>query len=704
MTSIATGAASSYDIQLVGGGSASVGTEAVATVYGMQAGSGADTLTNLGSIDLLASSNLISDSVSLKFAGSSSADSNSTATSAAAGMDGGDGLNTIVNGEAAELSVDALAFASSKNGMKTFAGTIEANGNSTAEATATGILGGEAADSIVNRSVGVPIPGLEFEKGIQVQSNATASTTTDAALFAGHPVSTSISQAITAAVGIDSGGGWDYIANEGLLLAGSFAKTASYAEADTDFMETVSVAESASDATASGIKVGDGDNTVINGVQGVIDVDSVSENKSMTITITFPFLYDFPLEIPIESVAAYAVSDEHATAIAEFTSNATGILAGSGNNDIANLGTVIVTAISSPDSHALASSNETTANALAETGGAATASGIAAGDGNNSISSDGMLSVSATTTGTALADYTSTHLDLAEAYAGAGGYQLTSSATGISAGDGVNHVESRGMLTVTSSVSADAEGHSNTNWAKNRGNAFAGGSSEAMGISLGNGKNLVTVHDSLTVSATAVASARGLGEDYATASAGSSASAAGISMGDGGSSAVNYGTIDVSATATAAAVVSVGADSTVAASADAVGIESGGGDDLVIQYGTIKTTETANGATSSGTAITTAGGNDTVVLGAGSTTTGTIDLGIGDDTLMFLGTATVNGAIAPGAGSNTLVFDGTGTLGYRFAGFENAVKQGAGTFTLAELPTMQRLEISQGVLQVNTDY
>lgn len=703
LTSIATGAASSYDIQLAGGGSASVGTEAVATVYGMQAGSGADILTNLGSIDLLASSSLISDSVSLKFAGSSSADSNSTATSAAAGMDGGNGLNSIVNGEAAELNVDALAFASSKNGMKTFAGTIEANGNSTAEATATGILGGEAADSIVNRSVGVPI-GLEFEKGIQVQANAIASTTTDAALFAGHPVSTSISQATTAAVGIDSGGGGNYIANEGLLLAGSYAKTASYAEADTDFMETVSVAESASDATASGIKVDDGDNTVINGEQGVIDVDSVSENRSMTITITLPFLYDFPIEIPIESVAAYAVSDEHATAMADFTSNAVGIQAGNGNNIITNLGTVTVNAESTPDSHALASSNESTANALAKSGGSASASGIAAGDGNNSIRSDGILSVSATTTGTALADYTSTHLDLAEAYAGAGGYQLTSSATGISAGDGVNEVESRGTLTVTSSVSADAEGHSNTNWAKNRGNAFAGGSSVAMGISLGSGKNLVTVHDSLTVTAMAVASARGLGEDYATASAGSSASATGITMGDGGSSAVNYGTIDVSATATATATVSVGKDSSVAASADAVGIQTGGGDDLVIQYGTITTTQTANGATSSGTAITTAGGNDTVVLGAGSTTTGTIDLGTGDDTLMFLGTATVNGAIAPGAGSNTLVFDGAGTLGYSFAGFENAVKQGAGRFTLAELPTMQRLEISQGVLQVNTDY
>ena len=75
-----------------------------------------------------------------------------------------------------------------------------------------------------------------------------------------------------------------------------------------------------------------------------------------------------------------------------------------------------------------------------------------------------------------------------------------------------------------------------------------------------------------------------------------------------------------------------------------------------------------------GTAITTGAGNDTVVLGAGSVNTGTIDLGTGDDTLTFLGTATINGSllgnILPGTGSNSLVFDGAGTLGYDFSGFE----------------------------------
>jgi len=50
------------------------------------------------------------------------------------------------------------------------------------------------------------------------------------------------------------------------------------------------------------------------------------------------------------------------------------------------------------------------------------------------------------------------------------------------------------------------------------------------------------------------------------------------------------------------------------------------------------------------------------------------------------------------------VFDGTGSIGFTPIAFENAIKQGVGTFTVANLPTMQRIEIRQGTLQVNNNY
>jgi outer membrane autotransporter protein len=53
---------------------------------------------------------------------------------------------------------------------------------------------------------------------------------------------------------------------------------------------------------------------------------------------------------------------------------------------------------------------------------------------------------------------------------------------------------------------------------------------------------------------------------------------------------------------------------------------------------------------------------------------------------------------------DTLVFDGAGSAGFTPMAFENAIKEGAGTFIVANLPTMQRVEIKQGVLEVNNNY
>jgi len=68
------------------------------------------------------------------------------------------------------------------------------------------------------------------------------------------------------------------------------------------------------------------------------------------------------------------------------------------------------------------------------------------------------------------------------------------------------------------------------------------------------------------------------------------------------------------------------------------------------------------------------------------------------------GAPLVTGDITGSTGMDTLVFDGAGGIGFTPMAFENAIKQGAGTFTVASLPTMQRVEIKQGVLEVNSNY
>ena len=88
----------------------------------------------------------------------------------------------------------------------------------------------------------------------------------------------------------------------------------------------------------------------------------------------------------------------------------------------------------------------------------------------------------------------------------------------------------------------------------------------------------------------------------------------------------------------------------------------------------------------------------------GSKTIGHIDLGDGNDWLTFVGTPLVTGNVTGGAGIDMLVFEGTGSIGFTPTAFEHAIKQGAGTFTVANLPTMQRIEIKGGVLEVNSNY
>ena len=265
---------------------------------------------------------------------------------------------------------------------------------------------------------------------------------------------------------------------------------------------------------------------------------------------------------------------------------------------------------------------------------------------------------------------------------GASASVASAMAIGIDAGDGNATVVNTGVITVTASAKANTTAMTSTGQAMAEANA----SSEAMGIRTGRANDMIRNTGVINVESAAVATTSGV-------SATEIASATGIAAGDGNNTITNEGQINV----TASVNHSNG-------QAEARGIITGSGDDVVSNYGTIRTTQTKNGVSTPGIAISTGAGNDTVTLGEGSTTIGAINLGDGDDTLKFLGTATVDGAIDPGTGSNTLVFDGAGTLDYSFSGFENTVKQGAGIFTLAGLPTMKSLIISEGTLQINSHY
>ena len=158
LKAIASGTASSYSLTFAGvaNSSVSAGTEAAAHAYGMQAGGGGDFLYNYGTIDLAADAQLTASGTSYTALGKGSANSSSTASAEAIGMDGGDGNDIIVNNNDAvvgteyNLKVKAKALAESTNCVGVFIGGTYAAGISTATTSATGIDGGEGDNMVFN--------------------------------------------------------------------------------------------------------------------------------------------------------------------------------------------------------------------------------------------------------------------------------------------------------------------------------------------------------------------------------------------------------------------------------------------------------------------------------------------------------------------------------------------------------------------------
>jgi uncharacterized protein YhjY with autotransporter beta-barrel domain len=768
---------------------------AAATAKGIAAGVGVNGVINDGQINVSAWShaNPITDSWSRdqRATANATADSNAVAV----GMEADGNITNALNG-----SINVNARATAYADANTNAETTTATANLMATATGIGTAsssGGAVPDRIQNDGI-ITVKALagEDENGnpktialadtdVNVRSDraeATGTSTVDAAgIRAGdndaviinngnltalgrargylsadafsrdyNPTANARSNAVATAVGIQAAEGSNAIINNSLIDVDALAEAQAQGWADSWSSTTHTNIYAGSVANGKGIAVGDGENIISNEEIGIITVNSTAK------------------------VDTFASSDENANAFigvdnsTAVASNATAIQAGQGNNVIANRGQITVASVVDANSQAYASSVTFTATAIAKTGASADATGIKVGDGNNTIRNDGVLFVAATNEGKALSDYPSAHLDWAKAYAGAVDTSLTSIATGISAGNGVNIIESHNTILVTSKVSADAQAYANTSTSTNHGEAYAGGVVKATGIAVGNGQNMIKSYGNMTVSATAGANALGHAEDYGYAYIGSEsapgvwAEAIGVSAGNGINEINNYGTLEVNATATAYSkgrahttsvdahgraiansyatatgmhtedgmnivnnygTISVSALGSATAVTDvystyndefryayqstdttAVGIQTGAGDDIIANYGTISATNTKNGVSSLGIAISSGAGNDTVFLTNGSETKGHIDLGDGDDWLTFTGTPIVSGNVTGANGIDTLVFNGAGSIGFTPTGFENAIKQGAGTFTVANLPTMQRIEIRQSALQVNNNY
>ncbi|MEA1947231.1 MAG: autotransporter domain-containing protein [Thermodesulfobacteriota bacterium] len=690
---------------------------------GILLGDGSDIVINDGIITVTSTTDAKAYAYSNSWPNYAQSDAKTAGESNAKGITAGDGDNWIVNN--GQILVGAWGNADPI--ADSFSRDDTSSTTAFADATATAIAM-EASGNLLNASSGIIEVKARATTHAQTGSNDPASeeTTATADLTARATGIGTASDAICAEP--------DHIRNDGSITVTVLAgeddngdpEYIADATVDTKTTRNRAEARGASTVDAAGIRAGNNSAEITN----TGDLNVLGRACAHLLANSD------------EDSDAVTGVDEDTAVIAE----ATGIQSGDGDNTITNPGSITVTSEVTTHSNGIASSKVFTATATSKAGASTDATGIMVGEGDNTIKNYGTLTVTAANTGTALSDYPSAHLDKAFAYAGAVDTTLTSEATGISVGEGVNVIENHNSIIVSSTVDAEAYAYANTTTTTTTAEAHAGGHAKATGIFAGNGQNILKNYGDMTVSATADAYAKGDADEYGYAcigyeSIGSGsvpgiiAQAIGISVGHGINEIINYGTLEVNSTATANSIA-VGDEATIAIAnsyaaatgihtgdgmnivsnvgtinvaadgkdASAIGIQTGDGDDTIANYGTINATNIKNSTSSLGLGITSGGGNDRLFLMNGSETDGHINLCEGDDRIILSGTPLVAGEVTGAAGIDTLMFDGPGSIDFIPMAFENAVKQGAGTYSASGLPTMQRIEVNQGTLQIDSSY
>lgn len=558
------------------GGTGAVSAAALATgsSIGIDGGEGDDTILSEANIEVNSTAYAKTYGSSYSFAGSSGSNAVVTASSSALGIGGGAGNDTITN--SAVLTVRARSYTSSTGSASTTFGSSDAVAGATSNASAAGIDGGSGGDTIENTGT------------ISVGAYAHAYVSTDSDVFAGNPTATSTGTVAAAAAGIDAGGGSNSIDNRGLISVSATAVSDPDATADSDISDNESDAVSAMSAGAVGITAGSGDDTIGNSESGSIIVKAAT------------------------SATPHAHSDEDSAATAYgYTTEAVGVEAGDGYNTITNLGTIESEAKATITATAVSRSLTMTARSNAVAAARVEAAGITSGSGNDLISNgeNAAIRVKAEARATALGTPRggeSDHTDVGTGTAGLSWFPVSATASGIAAGGGDNTIDNLGLIDVEARTVATAKGESDTDNTSNTSRANAAAAAVASGIQSGDGTDAVLndtdatiqVRASTDVDATAFPDEEG----YINNPGVSAASAAyGIKLGNGPKSVINRGTISAIAESVSDTRITAESDlwdtecKTVAAvSAAAQGIATGSGDTSISNSGKIEVRATAD--------------------------------------------------------------------------------------------------------------
>ncbi len=539
-TSVAVGltVAGSAKGDVSGSTLSSAGAVADATVTGIDGGGGSDEIDNLKSIvaDTKSTASAVAVSADIKLTkdgdaeGVALTDARSRALATATGIDGDLGDDTIFNDGAISLmqgeipSSDADATATAVAVSVEVAATKEggalgaalADVGATAEAVATGIEGGAGEDDITNRQT---IEAQVDADATGVAVGATVAIAKEGAAL-GAALADSSSRSFAAATGIEGGADGDTIENEGEIDvsadsdsdAVTVSLTVTGAKTGAALGVALTDSSSTSDARATGIGGGAGDDTLTNRAAVHADADSTSTAVAVGISGA----------VAKEGAAiAAALSDSRSTALAA----ATGIAGGAGDDTVVNESPGTIRLMDGDDVDAKAtgvSVSVTVAGAKAGVAGGAAvadaavdatagATGIDGGGDADGITNraDITADVGAEATAVGVSAGIAAAKEGAAIAAALADTSATATArtTGIEGGDGVDEIDNEGNLDLLTASKADA----------------------------------VTVSVEIGVAQTGVAAGAALADSSATALS----RATGIGGGAGGDTIINRGAIDL---------------------------------------------------------------------------------------------------------------------------------------------------------------
>ena len=317
-------AGSNYEVSVVAVQMGSTAALSRANAFGMDGGQGDDRLENHELVTALSDAGISGTSFSLNLTGGTIVDLRNTAEGNAVGLAGDSGADILIN--RGHVDTDAMADATASRTSLIVAGASVADGQTSAIANASGLSGGEGADSLLNegsvdadakataavtelditliganistgtdastlgsaRAVGLEgragDDGIENTGSIDANASSQASANSDSVVIAGAGLIDASTQLNTDARGIDGGAGNDWIASSGSILAKAVTDSDARSYAFTLIGAGGANATTTSSALSTGIYGGAGNDTVF--VEGTIESIAEAIGFSSSVTST----------------------------------------------------------------------------------------------------------------------------------------------------------------------------------------------------------------------------------------------------------------------------------------------------------------------------------------------------------------------------------------------------------------------------------